>query len=652
MILDITISGTVNSIDTKIVLYGYDDSGLKLAISTSGIKYSPSAEIFQSTSLNTVTLPTYADFVTDTASFGFLEVTHGTYTNVCINLARIEKLEAIDSSNTTVRFDKYNSVNVNMSLSALETAINSALTPSSGGVTDGDKGDVTVSSSGSVWTIDNLAVTNAKINDVDATKVNTDSTHRFVTDAQLTVIGNTSGTNSGNETTGTIGTLINWAGSATPNDTDLVATAESSTLKKITWTNVKAFLKTYFDTIYTTTSAVATQISTALSSYLTTASASATYQTLANKDATGGYAGLTLFKINFKNALNTFTSFFTNANTASRTYTFQDRDGTIADNTDLALKAPLISPSFTTPSLGVASATSLNTGSTLNGTIFAKSTTALTLASTAHAETVGNESSGVNGAIGLYSTGIGLQGRNNGATAVTNINPLGGDVRFGIDAPSGVFNITGFHTGGGTGDYCNLELRNGAGVSAVDALFMRIMGTAWTTAGMNIQDAGVIGTGTNISGGLSIGTQASADIRVYTNNTLRWTLDSAGDLSTTGKLRSSGGGLGYATGAGGTVTQITSRTTGVTLNKLCGNITMFSAAQAANALVTFTLTNSFIEATDFLAVQHISATNGGAWNISVVCSAGSATINIRNVSTGSITEATPLRFFLNKAVTS
>ena len=51
----------------------------------------------------------------------------------------------------------------------------------------------------------------------------------------------------------------------------------------------------------------------------------------ANKDATGGYAGLTLFKINFKNVANTFTSFFTNTNTASRTYTFQDRDGTIAD---------------------------------------------------------------------------------------------------------------------------------------------------------------------------------------------------------------------------------------------------------------------------------------------------------------------------------
>lgn len=63
-----------------------------------------------------------------------------------------------------------------------------------------------------------------------------------------------------------------------------------------------------------------------------------TPENVANKDASNGYTGLTLFKINFKNALNTFTSFFTNSNTASRTYTFQDRDGTIADNTDLATK--------------------------------------------------------------------------------------------------------------------------------------------------------------------------------------------------------------------------------------------------------------------------------------------------------------------------
>lgn len=68
---------------------------------------------------------------------------------------------------------------------------------------------------------------------------------------------------------------------------------------------------------------------------------------LAGKDTTGGYPGLTLFKLNLRNAANTVTSFFTNANTVSRTYTLQDRDGTIADNTDLVLKASLSGAAFT-----------------------------------------------------------------------------------------------------------------------------------------------------------------------------------------------------------------------------------------------------------------------------------------------------------------
>jgi hypothetical protein len=58
------------------------------------------------------------------------------------------------------------------------------LVVSGGGVSDGDKGDITVSGSGSIWTIDNLAVNNAKINDVAATKVTEDSTHRFATDTE------------------------------------------------------------------------------------------------------------------------------------------------------------------------------------------------------------------------------------------------------------------------------------------------------------------------------------------------------------------------------------------------------------------------------------------------------------------------------------
>jgi hypothetical protein len=48
-------------------------------------------------------------------------------------------------------------------------------------ISDGDKGDITVSSSGTVWTIDNLAVTNAKINDVSFAKLTSGTINGSVT---------------------------------------------------------------------------------------------------------------------------------------------------------------------------------------------------------------------------------------------------------------------------------------------------------------------------------------------------------------------------------------------------------------------------------------------------------------------------------------
>ena len=81
----------------------------------------------------------------------------------------------------------------------------------SGGVSDGNKGDITVSGGGAVWDINALAVDDAKISDVDATKVTTNPIQRFVTDTDLTVLSNTSGTNSGDETTSSIKTKLGAA---------------------------------------------------------------------------------------------------------------------------------------------------------------------------------------------------------------------------------------------------------------------------------------------------------------------------------------------------------------------------------------------------------------------------------------------------------
>ena len=74
------------------------------------------------------------------------------------------------------------------------------------------------------------------------------------------------------------------------------------------------------------------------------------------RDGSGGVAGLTLFKLNLRNALNTLTSFLVNSNTVARTYTLQDRDGTLADNTDLALKANAANPTFTGTATGLTQA--------------------------------------------------------------------------------------------------------------------------------------------------------------------------------------------------------------------------------------------------------------------------------------------------------
>lgn len=60
------------------------------------------------------------------------------------------------------------------------------------------------------------------------------------------------------------------------------------------------------------------------------------FQTLSNKDASSGYAGLTLLKLNLKNAAGTITNFFTSATTAARTWTMPDYDGTVAMFSDIA----------------------------------------------------------------------------------------------------------------------------------------------------------------------------------------------------------------------------------------------------------------------------------------------------------------------------
>lgn len=108
--------------------------------------------------------------------------------------------------------------------------------------------------------------------------------------------------------------------------------------------------------------------------------------------------------------------------------------------------------------------------------------------------------------------------------------------------------------------------------------------------------------------------------------------------------------FGYASGQGGTVAQATSKATGVTLSKACGAITMDAGALAAGTIVSFVLTNTKIAATDVLILNHISGGTPGSYSLNARCAAGSATIDVRNNTAGSLSEAIVIQFVLIKAV--
>lgn len=130
-------------------------------------------------------------------------------------------------------------------------------------------------------------------------------------------------------------------------------------------------------------------------------------------------------------------------------------------------------------------------------------------------------------------------------------------------------------------------------------------------------------------------------------------------LTAAGALRSSSttGGVGYATGAGGTVTQLTNKNTDVTLNKPCGIITMHNASISAGAYAEFTLINSTIAVGDIVVV---ALGNGGSAQ-QYQCwveytdgfgSGGACLIVVKNISGSPIGEALKIHFAVIKSVTA
>lgn len=114
------------------------------------------------------------------------------------------------------------------------------------------------------------------------------------------------------------------------------------------------------------------------------------------------------------------------------------------------------------------------------------------------------------------------------------------------------------------------------------------------------------------------------------------------------------GGIGYGTGAGGTVTQVTSKYTTVTLNKPTGQITMNNAALAAGETATFLLSNTLIDESAVVIVSVVARTLSaqGAYQVWATNGFNGSYISVRNNSAGPLSDAFVLQFSVIKGATA
>ena len=183
-------------------------------------------------------------------------------------------------------------------------------------------------------------------------------------------------------------------------------------------------------------------------------------------------------------------------------------------------------------------------------------------------------------------------------------------------------------------------------------------GTSTVATFCNDDTSGTSVVKTGFSNGGTI--KASINAAVYNNDymtfnvgsdTERMRIDSSGNVLVT----STSGGLGYGTGTGGTVTQLTSKSTSVTLNKITGRIITNNAALAANTVAQFVVNNTLATTTDTIIVNVwesglsldkyiVTASPGGA--------NGYFYIQVRNTSAGSLSDAVNINYTIIKGSTS
>ena len=154
----------------------------------------------------------------------------------------------------------------------------------------------------------------------------------------------------------------------------------------------------------------------------------------------------------------------------------------------------------------------------------------------------------------------------------------------------------------------------------------------------------------------NVGNETVAGVKNFTTSPTVPTPTTTGNVITMDNIiQKTAVGIGYGTGSGGTVTQLTSKSTTVTLNKPNGLIILNNAALAANSAVGFSLNNSLINANDHVYPEIFDG--AGGFGVDYNCwmawiGNGRAVIIIKNVSNSTLSDTISIRFNVIKGAIS
>lgn len=276
--------------------------------------------------------------------------------------------------------------------------------------------------------------------------------------------------------------------------------------------------------------------------------------------------------------------------------------GKISDETGTGALVFANTPTLVTPVLGVATATSIN-----KVTITAPATSAtLTISNGAALTVSGNVTLSSSGSCALTLGGNNIAFTTSGATALTL--PTSGTVAT-LAGSENLSNKTLVDCDIGTPISGVLENCTDYPVGAIGGLGTGVATFLATPSSTNLAAAV---TGETGSGALVFATSPTLVTPVIGAAT-------GTSLAVTGALTSSGGNIGYTSGAGGTVTQITSQTTAVTLNTLSGMVQMYSGTSIGHeGAAVFQVNNNRVAQSDVVIVSIRGGTNSGNTQANVV----------------------------------